>query len=79
MSELQTERAAEEGKVQSSELDALTVRIAQQEGKMSAMNQTLSEIKTLLNGLQLATITHNSSRLKLIMYMHLRVLIFLLA
>ena len=59
MSELQTERA-EEGKVQSSELDALTVRIAQQEEEMSAMNQTLSEIKTLLNQLQLATVTNNS-------------------
>ena len=67
MSELQTERA-EEGKMPSSELDALTVRIAQQEEKMSAMNQTLSEIKTLLNGLQYATITNNS-RLKLI-YAH---------
>lgn len=52
---------AEEGKVQSSELDTLTVRIARQEEEMSAMNKILSEIKTLLNQLQFA----NDSRLKL--------------
>ena len=59
MSELQTERA-EENKTHSSGIDIVAAKLAQQEEKMAVMNQTLVEIKTLLNGLQLTAVTNDS-------------------
>lgn len=62
VSELQMERE-EESKKHSLGVEIIAARMAQHEERMAAMDQTLTEIKTLLGGMQLATVINDSMSL----------------
>jgi hypothetical protein len=62
VSELRTERE-EESKKHSSGVEIMAARMAHHEEKMAAIDQTLTEIKTLLSGLQPATVINDSKSL----------------
>ena len=59
VSELQMERE-EESKKYSSGVEIMAARMAQHEERMAAMDQTLTDIKALLSGLQSATVVNDS-------------------